>query len=171
VIELAQRMGRERGRDVGIYPETKHPTYFRSIGLPLEEPLLASLDKHGWNRADAPVLIQSFEARNLRALRERTAMRLVQLVNDAAMTTDAALTQIATYAHGVGMEKRLVVPELVARAHRAGLFVHVWTLRADAPFLPAQYGGDAAAEVRHFRDLGVDGMFTDHPDVAVKALG
>jgi glycerophosphoryl diester phosphodiesterase len=170
VIELAQRMGRERGRDVGIYPETKHPTYFRSINLPLEEPLLAALTTYGWNRGDAPVFIQSFEAENLQALRERTAVRLVQLTDDAAMTTDASLKQIATYAHGLGPAKRLVPPDLAARAHRAGLFVHVWTLRADAEFLPAQYGGDAAAEVRQYRDLGVDGIFTDHPDVAVGAL-
>ena len=61
VIELAQQLGAARGRPIGIYPETKHPTYFRSIGLPLEEPLLASLEKHGWNRQDAPVFIQSFE--------------------------------------------------------------------------------------------------------------
>jgi glycerophosphoryl diester phosphodiesterase len=170
VIELAQRLGRERGRDVGIYPETKHPTYFRSINLPLEEPLLAALTKCGWNRGDAPVFIQSFERGNLQALRERTPVRLVQLTDDAAMTTDAALKQIATYAHGLGLEKRLALPDRVTRAHRAGLFVHVWTLRADAEFLPAQYGGDAAAEVRRFRELGVDGMFTDHPDVAVGAL-
>ena len=181
VIELAQRLGRERGRDVGIYPETKHPTYFRSIGLPLEEPLLASLTKHGWNRAGAPVFIQSFEAGNLQALRAKTAVRLVQLMSDADMATNVALTQIAKYADGLGAEKRLVLPvskagmpgpstDLVDRAHRAGLFVHVWTLRADAAFLPAGYGGDAAAEVRRFRDLGVDGMFTDHPDVAVRAL-
>jgi glycerophosphoryl diester phosphodiesterase len=182
VIELAQRLGRQRGRDVGIYPETKHPTYFRSIGLPLEEPLLASLTKYGWNRADAPVFIQSFEAGNLQALRPKTAVRLVQLTSDVAMTSDAALKQTAAYANGLGPEKRLVLPvtkagalgpptDLVDRAHRAGLFVHVWTLRADAEFLPAGYGGDPAAEVRRFRDLGVDGMFTDHPDIAVKALG
>ena len=170
VIELAQRTGRERGRDVGIYPETKHPAYFRSIGLPLEEPLLTSLARYEWNRADAPVFIQSFEPGNLQALRSKTAVRLVQLTSDAAMTTEAALEQIATYAHGLGPEKRLALTDLVTRAHRAGLLVHVWTLRADAEFLPAEYGGDAAAEVRRFRDLGVDGIFTDHPDVAVKAL-
>ena len=170
VIELAQRLGREHGRDVGIYPETKHPAYFRSIGLPLEEPLLAALARYGWNRADAPVFIQSFEAGNLRMLRTTTAVRLVQLTSDTGMTTDAALEQIATYAHGLGPDKRLALTDLATRAHRAGLLVHIWTLRADAEFLPAEYGGDAAAEVRRFRDLGVDGMFTDQPDITVGAL-
>ncbi len=171
VIELAQRMGRERGRDVGIYPETKHPAYFRSIGLPLEEPLLASLSKYGWNRFDAPVLIQSFDPRSLQSLLTTTLVRRVQLAGTDALTSRVALNQIARWAHGVGVAKQLVQWDLIQRAHGFKLFVHAWTLRADAPFLPAEFGGDPAAEVRHYRDLGVDGIFTDHPDVAVNALG
>ena len=91
VIELAQTLGAARGRVVGIYPETKHPSYFRSIQLPLEEPLLASLHKHGWNRRDAPVFIQSFEAGNLRELRRKTTVRLVQLVSGPAMVAGEGL--------------------------------------------------------------------------------
>src|SRR5262245_25478902 len=72
VIDLAQQLGRERGRPLGIYPETKHPSYFQGIGLPLEDRLLDALRRHGWDRADAPVFIQSFETANLRALRSRT---------------------------------------------------------------------------------------------------
>ena len=182
VIELAQRLGTARGRPVGVYPETKHPTYFRSIGLPLEEPLLASLEKHGWNRVDAPVFIQSFEQENLRELHKKTRVPLIQLTSDAKLTTDEALKSIAAYAKGIGPEKRLVLPvnadgslgnptDLVERAHRAGLLVHVWTLRADKEFLPAGYKGDAAAEFREFKRLGVDGIFSDFPDVGVAALG
>ena len=182
VIELAQRLGKARGRPVGVYPETKHPTYFRSIGLPLEEKLIASLEKHGWNRADAPVFIQSFEQENLRELHKKTRVPLIQLVSDAKLTTDDALKAIAGYAKGIGPEKRLVLPvnadgslgtptDLVERAHRAGLLVHVWTLRADKEFLPAGYKGDAAAEFREFKRLGVDGMFSDFPDVGAAALG
>ena len=84
VIELAQQLGRELGRPIGVYPETKHPTYFRGIGLPLEDPLLASLDKYGWNRRDAPVFIQSFEQGNLRELRKKTKVRLIQLAATGA---------------------------------------------------------------------------------------
>jgi len=181
VIELAQRLGRERGREVGIYPETKHPTYFRSIHAPLEEPLLASLAKAGWDRRESPVFIQSFEAANLRLLRAKTKARLVQLTSSMAMVDDAGVKAIAQYADAIGIEKQLILPvaqdgtpgrptDLVSRAHAAGLLVHVWTLRADKEFLPAGYGGDASAEVRRFRDLGVDGIFTDHPDIAVRAL-
>ena len=181
VIELAQRAGRDRGRPVGIYPETKHPTYFREIGLPLEAPLLVSLAKAGWDRRDAPVFIQSFETGNLQMLRGQTKVRLIQLASDSKLLAGDGLKTIAAYADGIGPEKRLVQPvnsdgtlgaptDLVARAHAAGLLVHVWTLRIDKEFLPPGYKGDAAAEFRTFRELGVDGIFTDFPDVGVKAL-
>ena len=182
VIELAQELGKSRGRVVGIYPETKHPTYFRSVQLPLEEPLLASLQKHGWNRRESPVFIQSFEQGNLRDLRKKTDVRLVQLVSTPAMVAGDALQQIAVYADVLGPEKRLLVPvnadgslgtatELVTRAHAAGLLVHAWTVRIDKPFLPAGYQGRPEAEFEQLRSLGVDGVFTDFPDVAVKVYG
>ena len=181
IIALAQELGRQRGRDVGIYPETKHPAYFRRIGRPLEEPLLASLAKAGWDRADAPVFIQSFDRDSLRLLASKTKVRLMQLVNRTSQVTDASLRKIAGYAAVVGAEKNLVQPirahgvlgaptDLVARAHAAGLLVHVWTLRADREFLPAGYGGDPMAECLRFRTLGVDGFFIDQPDVAVRAF-
>jgi glycerophosphoryl diester phosphodiesterase len=181
VIELAQRLGRARHRPVGIYPETKHPTYFRGIGLPLEERLLASLTKYGWNSREAPVFIQSFESGNLRDLRRLTRVRLIQLVEQPEDVAGDRLTAIAGYADGIGPEKRLVQPvhpdgslgeptDLVARAHALGLLVHIWTIRIDKEFLPAGYHGDPSAEYRRFRDLGVDGMFTDFPDRAVAAF-
>jgi glycerophosphoryl diester phosphodiesterase len=182
VIALAKNLGGTRGRPVGVYPETKHPTYFRSIQLPLEERLLASLTKHGWNRRDAPVFIQSFERDNLRELRGKTQVRLIQLVSGAAMVAGDGLKSIAEYADGIGPEKRLLVPvnadgslgtptDLVTRAQALGLVVHVWTIRVDKEFLPKGYGGRAEAEFEQFRQLGVDGVFTDFPDVAVKSYG
>src|SRR5262249_12300406 len=68
IIDLVKRKSREKGRTIGIYPETKHPTYHRSIGLPLEESLLRILRQNGLDRRDAPVFIQSFEQSNLQAL-------------------------------------------------------------------------------------------------------
>ncbi len=81
VIALAQAQAKERGRTIGVYPETKHPTWHVEQGLPLEDKLLAALDKAGWNQASAPVFIQSFEQANLKALRARTQVRLIQLVD------------------------------------------------------------------------------------------
>jgi len=179
VIELAQQLAKELGRPVGVYPETKHPTYFRTIGLPLEDRLLAALDRHGWNTASAPVFIQSFET-NLREIRPRTMIKLIQLV-EGKVPTDAELRTIKSYADGIGPNTRLVIPaaadgtllsptDLVARAHALGLLVHVWTLRSEPIFLSPSYSGDIGVEFRQFRDLGVDGLFTDFPDAAARAL-
>jgi glycerophosphoryl diester phosphodiesterase len=63
VIALAKRKAHEQGRTIGIYPETKHPTYHQQIGLPLEDKLLSVLSRAGWNHRHAPVFIQSFENR------------------------------------------------------------------------------------------------------------
>jgi glycerophosphoryl diester phosphodiesterase len=179
VIGLAQQLGKDLGRPIGVYPETKHPTYFRTIGLPLEDRMLTVLDRRGWNTAAAPVFIQSFET-NLREIRPKTKIRLIQLL-EGKVPTDDELRTIKTYADGIGPNSRLIVPagadgalqsptDLVARAHALGLLVHVWTLRSEPVFLSPSYHGDPGAEFRQFRDLGVDGIFTDFPDAAARAL-
>ncbi|HET7792194.1 MAG TPA: glycerophosphodiester phosphodiesterase [Rhizobacter sp.] len=91
VIELVKRKSREEGRTIGIYPETKHPTYHQQIGLPLEDRLLAVLTRAGWNHRGAPVFIQSFETANLKYLRSRTSVRLVQLVDADDVNADGSL--------------------------------------------------------------------------------
>src|SRR5687768_1654170 len=146
VLALADSAGRRRGRPVGVYPETKHPTYFRTIGLPLEPGMLAALRARGLDRRDAPVFIQSFEDGNLRALHGETRIRLVQLIAGASQVTPQALREIATYASGIGANTRLVVPaspdsspsSLVRDAHAVGLLVHVWTLRPEPASLAAR---------------------------------
>lgn len=193
VLALAVRASRETGRTIGVYPETKSPGYFRSIGLPLEEKLIAALQRHWPDLAAAPVFVQSFEVGNLERLRATTTVRLVQLLDAQggpddmpgttylSMASAPGLREIARYAHGVGVHKRLILPaardgtllpatSLVTDAHAAGLLVHVWTFRSDAPFLAAHYRGDPAAEYRQFAQLGVDGVFSDFPDHAVAAL-
>ncbi len=165
IILLAKAKEQESGRRIGIYPETKHPSYFTSIGLPHEAPLLAMLEKHGFTGKDDPLFIQSFEVGNLKALRGKTKLRLIQLMSKddgpaddptvtyATMATPAGLKEIASYADGIGVEKAMVIPRtmlgnlgeptsLVADAHTVGLDVHVWTFRRENYFLPlAQRGG------------------------------
>ena len=180
VIDLAHELGEKRGRPVGVYPETKHPAYFRGIKLPIEVRVVTALKRRGWDRPDSPVFIQSFEEQSLRDLRRMTKARLVQLGSSAAMFDQAGLKRIKEYADAIGPEKRLLIPigadgslgaptDLVDRAHALGLLVHAWTLRIDKEFLPAAYGGNGEAEFERFRQLGVDGVFTDFPDVGVKA--
>lgn len=165
VIDLAKAASARTGRVIGIYPETKHPTYFQTIGQPLEAPLLAVLEKNGWNHKDAPVFVQSFEVSNLQAIRQKSSVRLVQLVaasgrpydfvaqgaantrSYADLITPEGLRQVAAYANAIGPFKTLVVPvkdglpgeptALVARARAEGLAVHIWTLRPENAFLPA----------------------------------
>ncbi len=165
IIQLAQAKSKETGRVIGIYPETKHPSYFAAIGLPHEEPLLKTLALFGMNKADSPVFIQSFEVNNLKALRGKTKVRLIQLMDNdggpadlpgtryADMATPTGLKAISEYANGVGPNKAMVIPRtvlgnlgaptaLVADAHAAGLKVHPWTFRRENYFLPlAQKSG------------------------------
>ena len=118
ILDLVERAGRRRGVTVGVYPETKHPTYFDSIGLSLEEPLVEALRRHHLDRPNAPVLLQSFETGNLRELAAMTSVPLVQLVEAggapydleaagdprcyADLLTPSGLREVATYAAGAG---------------------------------------------------------------------
>jgi glycerophosphoryl diester phosphodiesterase len=97
VIELAKRKGKEAGRVVGVYPETKHPTYHQGIGLPLEQRLLNVLTRAGWNYREAPVFIQSFEQANLKALRHMTRVKLVQLIDADDVNADGTLAYNAPF--------------------------------------------------------------------------
>lgn len=127
VIDLVQQKSAEIGRTVGIYPETKHPTYFDSVGLSLEEPLVATLAANGYTDADDPVFIQSFEVGNLEELNSLTDVPLIQLFDAAEvqpydfvasgdsrtygdLLTPTGLEAIATYADGIGPWKRLIIP-------------------------------------------------------------
>lgn len=201
VIDLA------KANKVGIYPETKHPTYFDGIGLSLEEPLVETLNQNGYRGRNASVFIQSFETANLKQLNRMTNVPLVQLLDAsgkpydfvvsgdprtyADLATVAGLAEIAGYADGVGPNKGLIVPrgsanrllpptELVKNAHAEKLEVHPWTFRCENNFLPEDFRqgnsahplylgapGNLPGELKLFYELGVDGLFTDNPDVAV----
>ena len=162
VIALARRESRGP-RTIAVAPETKHPTYFRSIGLDLSKPLVRSLRKVGWDRRNAPVVIQSFETSNLKELARWTRVPLLQLTSGsgapydlvaqgstttyADLLTPEGLRGVARYARWIGPEKNQVIPRdaggahttptsLVRDAHRAGLKVTVYTIRNENQFLP-----------------------------------
>ena len=175
VLALAREESRRRGSRIGVYPETKHPTYFDSIGLSLEEPLVAALRRHHLDRPNAPVMVQSFETANLRELATRVRVPLVQLVDASGspydtvaagspttyreMVTAEGLREIATYADGLGAAKDLVLPrdatgalgepsDVVEDAHAAGLLVHAWTMRDENQFMATDFrrGTDPSAK-------------------------
>src|SRR5882724_8869164 len=97
IIALAKRKSEEKGRPIGIYPETKHPTYHKSIGLPLEKRLVEILSAAGWNRRDAPVFLQSFEPSSLKELRKLSPVRSVQLVDANDVNPDGSLDFTAPF--------------------------------------------------------------------------
>ncbi len=146
---------------IGVYPETKHPSYFAKAGLYFDDRLLEALNRHGYQRRSDPIFIQSFEVANLKALRKRTDLPLVQLIEPRGqpfdftlsgdkrsyfdLMSDAGLKEIAGYADAIGPHKWMVVQfkdgqaldtGLARRARAVGLGVHVWTLRAENEFLP-----------------------------------
>jgi glycerophosphoryl diester phosphodiesterase len=205
VVDLVKALSEELQRPIGLYPETKHPTCSRRLGLPLEPALIRTLRDNGLDRPDAPVFLQSFEVSNLRALREELRVPLVQLLDRPErlpfdvvaaggattygdMATAEGLREVARYADGVGPAKSHIVPRLgdgssgtptsfVEHAHAAGLLVHPWTFRAENRFLPRELRvgdepgayGEWLSEFRQFFELGVDGIFTDHPGKGVSA--
>lgn len=176
VIDIAEEENARRGHGaepIGIYVETKHPTYFRTIGVDLNALLLEVLERRGLNHERAKVFIQSMETANLRALRPLTPLPLIQLLERkgapfdltatfdprdyVALTAPAELARIAQYAQGIAPNKSLVIGRardhtlldetgLVHDAHEAGLLVHVWTMRNENNFLPKQMriGSDKA---------------------------
>jgi glycerophosphoryl diester phosphodiesterase len=204
VVAIAENGYRRRGSPVGVYVETKHPTYFQGIGLDLNDLLIDALERLGLNHENAPVIIQSFESANLQDLRGRSPLFLVQLVSPkggpadlvaagdprtyADLLTTEGLQDVASYADAIGPHKSLVIglddagnlgeqTDLVERAHAAGLDVHIWTMRDENAFLPANLRigtersdyGDMLPEYYAFLDAGIDGMFSDFTQTAVQA--
>nr|WP_120077302.1 glycerophosphodiester phosphodiesterase [Aurantiacibacter odishensis] len=187
IIRLVRAKEAETGRPIGLYPEIKHPGYFSSIGHDLVAMLVKQLHAAGYEGADAPVFIQSFEVAPLRRLNGLTDLRLVQLVSAEggpadipdrtyrSMLDEQGLTAIAAYADAIGAELRLLLAEdgsptpLVQSAHRANLQVHGWTLRPENAFLPpALQSGDDPLEhgcagnlLDALEAAGVDGVFAD----------
>jgi glycerophosphoryl diester phosphodiesterase len=166
IIDLTRRLSKQLGRTIGLYLETKHPTYFRSIGKPLEPPLVDALRRNALEGSDAKVFVESFEPSSLQTLRRQVGVRLVQLLAEPvdrpadfvrsgdrrtyrALATTTGLRGIARYADAVGPSKDYVIPvdahgnsrqptSFVRHAHAAGLEVHPYAFRSENQFLPTQ---------------------------------
>jgi glycerophosphoryl diester phosphodiesterase len=222
VIELVQQVEKETGRKIGIYPETKHPTFFVDQGFNTSQLLVDTLVDQKFTDPSR-IYIQSFEVKNLKDLNDRIMpaakidIPLVQLFGGSGQPYDfvvsgdtrtysdlagpTGLTEIAKYAAGIGPNKQRIVPlttvdrnqdgrpddlngdgqisdgdrvtgtptSLIQDAHKAGLLVHLYTLRNESFFLSDSYKGDPINEYKQFIDLGVDGFFTDFPGTGFTA--
>ena len=147
VIDLVQWASRWNRRTIGIYPETKHPTYHQEMGLPLEENFIHVLQSNGFRSKHDPVIIQSFEVANLKQLCTLTRLRLVQLIDAsdialdgtvipnqpydfvvsgdprtyADLLTPQGLREIRTYANGIGPWKRYILSIAGVDANNDGM--------------------------------------------------
>ncbi|QXE37794.1 glycerophosphodiester phosphodiesterase [Streptomyces sp. GMY02] len=167
VLRWADEQGRRLGRRVWLYTETKHPTYFRGIGLGLEERLAKLLRRYGRDRRDSAIFLQSFEPTSIQRLAKLVDSPGVVLLSGAGTrpwdfqatgdprTTDdlikpAGLKWIASYAQGIGPTLDLIIPKdasgklttpttLVRDAHAQGLILHPYTMRNENSFLPADF--------------------------------
>ena len=160
-----------RGK-AGLFPELKAPAFYRERGVDMARLVAAQLARNGLDRkgADAatPIILQSFDREALEALAatlpslDRTF--LLEPGGAGRWTSDAGLRAIAAFASGVGPSKALIEADatLVPRARAAGLTVIPYTFRASAPGRFAS----VRDEMAHFLDVaGVDGLFTDNPDL------
>ncbi|MEU6804897.1 glycerophosphodiester phosphodiesterase family protein, partial [Streptomyces neyagawaensis] len=167
VLRWAEKEGRKRGRRIWLHVETKHPTYFRKLGLGLEEPLAKLLRTYDRHRKNSPVFLQSFEPSSIQRLDRLVDSPLVVLLSGAAtrpwdfveagdprtvadLVKPEGLAWIASYANGIGPTLDLIIPRdsggrlttpttLVADAHAKGLILHPYTMRNENSFLPADF--------------------------------
>lgn len=175
-IELIQGLNKTTGRDVGIYPELKEPSWHRKAGLPMEEAFLEIVTRYGYKGKEARIFVQCFEAGPLKTMRRDLKSELPQILligNDRgtdALTSDDGLKAVAEYADGLGPDKMRVErdPDMVQRAHAHHLLVHPYTVRADS--LPSKYATMEDELERLYVVCDVDGLFTDFSDRAVKFL-
>jgi glycerophosphoryl diester phosphodiesterase len=190
-LQMVRGLNRASGRQVGIYPEIKLPEWHRGEGVDLSELLLDMLARFDYRTADHPVFVQCFDAAELVRVRREFGcrLRLIQLLgeNDWGESgtdydrarTDAGLRELAQTVDGIGpwigqlytlapIDGEAVSTGLTARARAAGLQVHPYTFRADA-LAP---GFASFEDMVHWfaNTLGIDGLFTDFPDLAVNAL-
>jgi glycerophosphoryl diester phosphodiesterase len=180
-LELIHGLNRSTGRVAGIYPEIKEPAWHRQHGIDVAQLLLAELEAFGYSKPEHAVFVQCFDQAELLRVRNELgcALRLIQLMGPepeyATLATPAGLASVASYAQGIGPHYSQLIEaasqptrasDVMRRAREVGLCVHAYTFRQD----------DWPAYARSFEELlelflgelAVDGVFCDHPDVAIR---
>ena len=169
ILELAKTESARTGRTIGVYPETKHPTYHVDAGLPIEPRLLKILAEYGYTRKDSPVIIQSFEVANLKALHKLTAVRLIQLIDGDGVDAKGNVTLAAPfdkpYDFAVSKDSR-TFPDLLTPKGLAEVKTYADGIGPWKPYLAS------AAQVLDAngkpKDLDGNGKITDADRVAIE---
>ncbi|GAB3121547.1 glycerophosphodiester phosphodiesterase family protein [Glaciibacter psychrotolerans] len=205
LFEIIDEAAVDAVRPLGMVAEIKHPTYFESIGLPLDELFAAEVNEAGWNEGDGRLVIESFEQSVLKQVYSRgiygkrvylieasgkpydqVAQHGSAAASYADTLTEAGLYGLAGQVDGISVDKALIVEtdaagavigasELVDSAHAAGLEIYCWTLRPENKFLAKSFrSSTVAAEFGAWQSefglimrTGIDGVFADHPDLAL----
>ena len=152
----------------GMYPELKSPQLYKSRGIDQVKLFVDAVKKNGLEKPDSlkttPVIIQSFDEEAIRRVSvDLPTIPRVFLTSSDDDVSEARLRALARFSTGIAPEKFVIArhPEMVARAHAAGLTVTSWTFRSDEK---TDYP-DVSAEMAHFLyDLGIDALFTNNPD-------
>jgi glycerophosphoryl diester phosphodiesterase len=190
-LQVIQGLNRSRGREAGVYPEIKEPAFHRKEGKDISPIVLALLAKYGYAAKADRVYVQCFDSSEVKRIRGELGYKgkLIQLLESSRgagnapefdrLRSRAGLLELAKVADGIGPALNDVAApadgggyratSLVADAHAAGLDVHPYTFRADA--LPPGIASYDALLKLFIGDVGVDGLFTDQPDLAVAYLG
>jgi glycerophosphoryl diester phosphodiesterase len=195
IIDAVDQYTAKTGKSIGIVPEIKHSSYFRSIGVNMEKALLKTLEDKKWDKKLDQIYIQSFEVSNLKELATLSKYHLVQLLGDPAespydlkgkttyadMVTLDGLKEIRKYAQVLGPHKKylvvenaksemtLVANDVLKNAKLLDLKIIPYTFRNESFFVMKPLT-DPMKEYEFFYKIGVDGVFSDFPDTAVKAI-
>lgn len=191
-LEMIQGLNRSTGRDVGIYPELKSPAFHHQHGKDIGLAVLSELKRFGYTSKSSNVFVQTFEFAELKRVKEEVMpalgidLKLVQLMGDDEdnygwMLAPGGMQELAQYADGIGPDKgmiispdstpgNLIISTLVHDAHQTGLKVHPYTFRADPGQVPAYARDFDHLLALFYFEVGVDGLFTDFPDRAVRFL-
>lgn len=175
ILDFVSEQQKLKGRTIGLVPELKHPTYFKSIGLPLEATFTKQIKDAKLDKADSPMIVQCFELATLVELKKQVDARLFFLLEGKKVLNEIELKEWAKTAYGVGPEKSSLINDdgsdngRVAQFHKHGLKVIPYTFRKEEQYIGTFAKKDFVKELIAYYKLGVDGLFSDHPDIAVKA--
>ena len=190
-IQLIQGLNKSTGNDIGIYPEIKQPEFHREEGKDISTAVVNMLKQYGYVSKQDKVFLQTFSFSELEIIKQEIMpaanvdINLVQLIGGETgygwMLEADGMEKLANFADGIGPEKGLVIcrsstqsdlqiTPLVERAHAAGLQVHPYTYRLDPGQVPEYASDFDDLLTKHYFEAGVDGLFTDFPDRAVKFL-